>query len=302
MKSIPQIVLGATALSAVMLAAGAIDAGANSIRFALSETTLGEVNENDARVAIKGWAETIMQETGLRVSYDASVISTAEQVMQKIRAHTVDSFGFSAFEYVQVAPLVDRSIIVDETDARGGDEYLLLVHEDSGIRDVSGMRGKSLLEYKYPKMCLAGPWLETMLAGANLGSSEALFARKTSQVKLARVVLPVYFRQTDVCLVTRRGFETMSELNPQLKKTLRVVAASPRLLPLILGFHKDSPAERRHRFAEAMIGLYRSPSGRQTLMLFQGVRPVESDTSNLKSAVDLLAAYERLKGKQGGRK
>jgi phosphonate transport system substrate-binding protein len=110
-------------------------------------------------------------------------------------------------------------------------------------------------------------------------------------------VLPVFFRQADACLVTRLGYATMCELNPQLAKQLRILAESPKLLTSFLAFHKDCPPETRRKFRAAVTELHKSVVGRQALMLFGSTRLVPVDISALRTSLELLHAYERLPGK-----
>jgi hypothetical protein len=43
--------------------------------------------------------------------------------------------------------------------------------------------------------------------------------------KLAKAVPPVFFRQCPACVVTRNGFQTVCELNPQAGRQLKVIAS-----------------------------------------------------------------------------
>ena len=76
------------------------------------------------------------------------------------------------------------------------------------------------------RMSLALAWLDIALFNDGC-RPVAEFCRVEQNKKLTKVVLPVFFRQNDACVVTRRGFKTMSELNPQVGQQLRVLASSP---------------------------------------------------------------------------
>jgi phosphonate transport system substrate-binding protein len=257
------------------------------------DSIVGEVNDNDAKVAMKGWATAVTRDSGMEIDYRSQVISSSEEIVNQIRSRSVDSFAITPTEYRQVGALVDPAILVDEYYAQGGEEYLVLVHEDSGIRDLSGLRGHSLVALRNPRMSLAVPWLETALASANAGPADGFFSRRITQTKLAKAVLPIYFHRVDAGLVSRRGFQTMCELNPQLGTKLRAVAVSPKLIPMFMGFHRDSAPARKKRFMGVMLGLANTVSGRQAMLLFESVRLAAADTSLLHSSVDLLTSYDR---------
>jgi ABC-type phosphate/phosphonate transport system substrate-binding protein len=149
-------------------------------------------------------------------------------------------------------------------------------------------------------MSLAPAWLETLLASSKLEGPDHLLGRFARSTKIAQTVLPVYFGSADACVVTRRAFDTMSELNPQLRRSLRVLATSPKLQAAVVGCHKDSSDEIKSRLRAAVTGLYNSPSGRQILVLFQSGPMMAMDTSKLRSSVELVAAYEKLKARRAG--
>lgn len=264
------------------------------LRVAVSESVTGEVNGNDLRAAIKTWAEAIARQTGVRMDTE---LCTSEQLLQKVRNRQLDVFSLNILDYAKVAAYVYPELVMDETQIPDGEEYVLLVHQSSGIRSLADLRGRSLLLYKNTRTCMNRIWLDTLLASAHLGAADTLLGRLESNPKLSRVVLPVFFRQADACVATRRGYTTMCELNPQLATQLRTLAVSPKLIVAFLALHKDSPPETRRRFLAAVTELHKTAEGRQALMLFQGTRLVLADVSVLNSSLEMLHAYERIKGK-----
>jgi len=104
----------------------------------------------------------------------------------------------------------------------------------------------------------------------------------------------------DGCVVTRRGFETMCELNPQIRLQLRVLTTSPQLVPAV-GFIRagyDSPL-REVLFA-ALRGLEKSSAGAQVLTLFQSDQLHEVPVSLLDTTREFVEAHRRLCGGTNG--
>jgi ABC-type phosphate/phosphonate transport system substrate-binding protein len=109
-------------------------------------------------------------------------------------------------------------------------------------------------------------------------------------------VLPVFFRQADACVVTRRGFKTMSELNPQVSQRLKVLAASPGLVPTGFGFRPDYTDPLKNTIVAELARIKDSPAGAQVLTLFQSGSLEAHPLSCLDSAFELLATHQRLGG------
>jgi ABC-type phosphate/phosphonate transport system substrate-binding protein len=260
-----------------------------------------EVNENDARAAIKTWADTLSRAVGLRLEYLPEVLLKPDDLQQKIRQWQLDAFSSTTAEYEQVAMYTDPdSLIVDQSYLNGGEEYLILAHADSGIRSVGDLKGRTLVRFSGTVMSLSSDWLVTLLGNSQLGLPDAFFGAISSNGKLARVVLPVFFRQTDACLVTRRGFETMGEMNPQLLNKLRLIATSPKVVPVVVAMHKNCTQRQKQEFKAAMAGLGDSPAGRQILALFGSRKVMTADSSILTSAVQLIKSSNAIRGHRPG--
>jgi ABC-type phosphate/phosphonate transport system substrate-binding protein len=194
------------------------------------------------------------------------------------------------------AHLNQATLLLDEQRAAQGEQYLILVREDSGIGSLQGLRGRSLVLHKAAITCLAPAWLQTALGAPNWSAVQAHFSVVTSEPKVSKgVILPVFFQKVDACLLTRRSFEAACELNPQVGKRLRIAAASPPLVPMLLALHKDCPPERQKAFLDAVLRLHGSPEGQQVLTLFQAGRLVARDASVLRITLELLAAADGIR-------
>ncbi|MBS1854908.1 MAG: PhnD/SsuA/transferrin family substrate-binding protein [Acidobacteria bacterium] len=257
-----------------------------------------EVNENDARAAIKTWADALSQEAGIKIVYVPEILSTPAQLAQRVRQGEVEAFSAPTPEYSQVISYTDKSlVIVDQSYMTGGEEYLILVHADSGIRTLADLRGHTLIRHTNAVMSLADDWLDTLLAGSNLEPPASFFGQSTSTPKLSRAVLPVYFHQTDACLVHRRGFEIMGEMNPQLRTKLRVVATSPKVIPVVVAVHKDCPQRQKDAFRSVMVRLSDTVAGRQILTLFASRSVMAADASILGPTLELISTANRVRAR-----
>jgi phosphonate transport system substrate-binding protein len=295
--------LGAAALLLVSIARSSAWGGdavpTFRFRLAVSAGMMGPgVNEGDARLAMQAWRDAVVRQSGFLVDFH---VSTLPNLVRELRDHQLDGFTLTTLEFLDVQNYAGPSLLMDESYLSGGDEYLLLVNEDSNLRTLADLRHKSLNVYDNPRMCLAANWLQSLLASSKLGTSEEFFGRPSSLSKLSKVVLPVYFRQIDACLVTRRGFSTMCELNPQLGRKLRVLASSPKLITTFMAFHKDTPTSARQRCEAALVGLHKSVAGQQALTLFESSRLVLTDISALRTTLDLVKTHDRARGNSAGR-
>ncbi len=92
-------------------------------------------------------------------------------------------------------------------------------------------------------------------------------------------------------MISRRGLETITELNPQIGQQLKVLESSEKMVPATFAFRHDySPP-----FKEALLGglrkLHETAEGRQVLLVFQCDELTERSQPVLSSALELISSY-----------
>ena len=267
------------------------------LRVGFSSSTFLEVNENDALAAVKVWSATIAKERGVVTDPTLRVLNGLPEISQALVSKSIDAISLSTEEYWHLRPaLDDRIFIVGRIDGSISEEYLLLVHQDSGIQRIEDLRGRKLIFFLNPRMSLASIWLDTLLLqkGA-LRTTE--FCSATHNYKLANTVLAVFFRQVDACVVTRRSFKVMNELNPQLSQKLKILVSSPKFVPAGFTFRRDYNDTVRKTIIRELTKVANSPEVTQIQTLFQIGDFEAQPVSCLDRAFELLATHQRLLAK-----
>jgi phosphonate transport system substrate-binding protein len=294
-------VLGLIAAVAAAGATGAAAPGAPAagaerpFKMAVTAAMFTEVNESEARAAMKVWIMTVAKEHGIPVDPELIVYSGAEAALRAAETDRIDGYGVTLEEFSALSAHIafDRMVVATRTD-NFQENYVVLVREDSGWAELADLRGRDLLVLQNPRMSLAFVWLDTVLLEKGLGRASAFFGRVEEQNKPSRVALPVFFRKAAACLVNLKSFVAMQELNPQLGKQLRVLAQSPDLVSSVFAFRADFRPSYRERLFQEMHRLSESPAGQQILTLLQSQRIDEQPLSCLDSSLALLAKHRRL--------
>ncbi|QOY89607.1 phosphate/phosphite/phosphonate ABC transporter substrate-binding protein [Paludibaculum fermentans] len=267
------------------------------VRLALSESVVGDVNLNDARAAMKVWISLITKE--LNVLIDPKLFSTTQEIYDRMHHGDLDAVALNILEYRQIADLLDSTQIVAAGGPAGLEQYLILVKKGGGFRQLSDLKGKRFCTLKSPRMCLAADWLATMLEEGHRGPADQFFSSMSVDAKFSRVVLPVFFGQSDACLTSKRGFETMCELNPQVARDLRVIASSPQMVLSFYIFRKNYQGLNRQKVIKAISGLRNTTAGQQLATLFQFDELTLRDAGCLTSALAILDAADRVRAQRG---
>jgi phosphonate transport system substrate-binding protein len=204
----------------------------------------------------------------------------------------------TALELGKVVELTDPDSLVVEDYMADGMEYVLLVHGGSRFKQLADLRGAQVLSHLHRDMVLMPAWLNTMLAAENLPASEHFFAGNKLIGSLNQVVLPVFFGRVDGACLARRSWGTAIELNPQLGHDLRPLAVSPKLIPILFGFRRNTNANARKALIDSIQRVYSVPAGRQMVALYQSTAFVVKPISVMKGTLEMVHKFERLHARQ----
>ncbi len=263
------------------------------LRIFFSSRVLHGVQKDDARAAAKTWTQTVIRETGIRAEA-CSDVGTLDDAIAAFRDKGTHAASIPTDDYFKLNEQMKTThLFFPMNNNSEFEEYVLLVHADSGITNLSNLKGRTVTFLLHHRMTLADKWLELTLAKHALPPANIFFGSVRQELKPAKVVLPVFFRSVDACVITRRGFELMTEMNPQVGANSRVLIASPKLVPNVLCFNSRVPSPFGERVRDGIRALHLSIVGQQMLTTFQLDRIVDASPDRLKSTREFVDDYER---------
>jgi len=267
----------------------------NFLRVAVSTETLAGANINDARAAYRVWMEEVDRQTGHVIAEVVpGVFISSEELIQDVRQGTVQCYGVTALEYARLAALTDPDFLVLQDYLADGMEYVLLVHNSSPFKTIADLKGAQIVSHTHRDMVLMPAWLGTLLAANNLPQPERFFGSMTPYAKINQVVLPVFFRRADGACLARQSWQTAVDLNPQLGRDLRLLAVSPKIIPIAIGFRRNCNAIGRKNLIDSMLSLSTAIAGQQIAALYQSRRFVLRSASIMNSTLEMVRQYERI--------
>ncbi|HUB30912.1 MAG TPA: PhnD/SsuA/transferrin family substrate-binding protein [Terracidiphilus sp.] len=289
----------ATTLAA--LTAGAIVGGRSRayaegpLRMAFSIDSLAGVNVNDARAAYKVWESEVIEKFGLKnMEFYSDIFYPSAQILQMIRSRQIECFTLTTLEYASILNFANPEEMVLVSEVANGVDYLLLVHQDSRFHTIEDLKSAKLLMHHHRDTTLLKTWLNVKLAEMGQRGIDQFFASAEMRDKLNEVILPVFFRNADAGAISRRVFDIAVELNPQLGRQLRIVATSPKVIPVGIWFLKDCDPETMREVMNVVTKFGSIPAGRQILALYQSSRLVQCPCSVMSDSLKLVRQSERL--------
>ena len=253
------------------------------------------LNSSDARNSIKALTVSIAREVDIIADPDPLIYENTDEAENILHRHLIGAISMTTSEYWLLRRNVEfnRFLINTRKESAVG-TYLLLTREGSDISSLADLKGKKLIVYSSPAMCLATAWLDVELAKKTLPQTTVLLGNVTEFAKPTKVVLPVFFGQADACLITRYSFDTMVELNPQVGRQLRIIATSPEFITTLFGFRADLSSALTEKSILAFVKLRSSIAGRQTLAIFKTEDIAEGNATDFDSSLALLDEHARL--------
>ena len=264
-------------------------------RIGFSSSMFSDVNENDARAAVKVWGQMIAKARNVPTNPTPLIFKNEDEVLRSLQEKKVDAVAVVMTEFARLHRKVSLAPIFLTSNAGVATErYILLVRRDSSMKSLTRLRGRSLLFQKSPRSALAPLWMDTLLAKQGYPAASRFAGQISQNTKLSNVILPVFFRRADACIVTRSGFDTMNALNPQLGKQLAVLAESPDMVPAVLTFRADYNPPFKEQLFAGINELKETPAGQQVLIIFQSDDIKQHPWTSLNAALKMIETHEKL--------
>lgn len=253
------------------------------------------LNQNDATAAIKLWAEAFARKQAVPTAPLPFLLKDMDALFQSLQTKQADAVGITAMEYRELLQKINFSPLLT---ALYGDtiteKYVLLVQREGAIKTIADLKERRLAFHTNIRTCLAPLWLDSLLITQGHPPATRFAERIFHKATPAKTVLPVFFGNMDACVITRRGFDTMAELNPQLARELIPLAESPGLIPCIFAFRADYDPVLKKEIISSMKQLTDSPAGRQTLTIFQCNEVHVLSAAALDTTLKLIDTYNHL--------
>lgn len=265
------------------------------VHIGFSSRSLASANRADVTAAMKAWLLTVTRERNLTIQADPEVFDSVAELASAIRQERIEVFSAPTDEFIQLEKISPVArMFTSKINGRITEQYVLLVNQDHPARDLKDLRGESLVVLDHPRTALAPIWLDTELLRRKFTIGSKFFSKITHVKKPNLAILPVFFKQAGVALVTRAGFETAAELNPQLAKSVRALVTSPELIPSIGAFRANAITGVVETYRREALRIHETQGGKLVLNLFQTDGVTEIKEADLAPTRALLMEHERL--------
>ncbi len=257
----------------------------------------------DARAVLEVHSREISRQIGESLNIKVILFPEMDAMTNALRKGELELAAMPSVDFLRLrktVPLIPS--FVGKNSKGPGISYVVITRKDGGFRSFSDLKGKTIMIPAVTKYESSQIWLEVLFMRTEKGGYDNFFSHIKETPKLANAIMGVFFRQADAALVTRTGFNTSCELNPQLAAQLTILAESPNLSDAVVCLIPGTSEKFRTKIYNAMLQLNETKSGKQIYTIFQtnGITPFKEEY--LDGLENLIGEHKRLKAKLAARK
>ena len=274
---------------------GIAEVASEDVRVGYSVQSFRSVNPKDAQIAIEIWFSQLCRQSGIFFKAHSHLFNNISDLAQAIDNQKLDIIGLNSCDYITIRNKVKlEPALITTFGTNYGTEYILLVNKDMNIHNLNQLKAKKLFLH-VGSSPIPPLWLNNLLKKQGLPGKDRFFNPCKEVNKASQAILPVFFRQADACVVTRRAFETSAELNPQISQKLEPIISSPLFVDSVMLFRKGYNSDNKKIFIDIALNLKKYPQGKQIMTLFQVDGFAPFNESYLANVITLMQESGKLK-------
>ena len=263
-----------------------------SYRIGVSSRTFGNVNNNDAAAALKAWSLMVEKEQKTPVRFEAQLLTgSAIKLKESFTGGELDGVALSVLDFFET-DLSPEFVYIGKRGNGLKVNYIIISHSQGKISSTRDLADCKIVTCDNNQMITSLQWLEIILF-------EHTDGKKIQSPALAenysKAILQVFFRQADAAMITREAFSLACELNPQLKRDIKVICESPPLIPVLFLLQPSTEQNPDLAFLEKIVmNMGNSRAGRQILTVIQSSSLEKHPVSVVDTTFQLLKKHEAL--------
>jgi phosphonate transport system substrate-binding protein len=267
---------------------------AQPINVGFSIDLFNQVDIRDASVAIEMWGDELLGELGIKYYPETKIFNTNQEILDALKNNKLDLISLLTTDYLEIAKEAPMEpYLITTVGGSYGYSFLLLVRKDNEIKNLMDLKGKQINVPSDSFGKLVNMWLTTTLH--DKGEKFNTFFSEVKEVnKPSQALFPVFFKQADACVIPEQSFNTMLELNPQLKNDLLIIDTSPELVNGIMCINDKLENNLRETTTETARKLSHTDSGKQILTLFKSEELLKFKPEHIKSTKELFDKYKKI--------
>lgn len=254
-------------------------------------------NYQNSRSALNIWVKDFAK--NIYNDIDIKIYDNSETLISAYLEKKIDVIPIASYRYLDYKKELDKNTINYFNLKRSvNNEYLkmyLIVNKNSKINKISDLKDKRIgidILNEFGKIFLEKTYLDSNKKNADNLISKVYNNNSNS------LLLQTYFSKYDAAVITSFEYNTMLELNPAIKKKIKILKSSPRIFPYSLILFNKNIGEKKIKVLEKILKRFFSSEKKHELydmLKIKAISPIEK--KDLDKLDEYYKDYLKLKNK-----
>lgn len=257
-------------------------------RFAnLPSTTMGD-HIKESRLAMQMILKKAFYQKNPDLKMTLDFLPDNDRLLQNIKSAGYDVLTMTGFEYLELKDkIVLTPLVVLSRCEQPTESLLLITRKDQNWESIINKPRRILLIENSTDDAMAKTWLNEILFKQGLPGYSESFTTIRSVDRPSRAILPIFFGQADMGIVSQSALDLMTELNPQIKGNLVILKQSPGFVNLLVCGTDHLMEWAKEIIIEETTGMHTYPVGQQALTIIQMNRFIRFQPEYIKATETL---------------
>ncbi|MBF0102940.1 MAG: PhnD/SsuA/transferrin family substrate-binding protein [Desulfobacterales bacterium] len=241
------------------------------------------IAENQAAMSI--WVSDIEKRTNILSTQ--KYYKDIDSIVMDLKNNKIDLVTTTPINYLEIAKQANVEIAYG--NERKDIRYLLMVNHS--INTIADLQHKKLCIRSNDQIGFL--FINLLLRTNGYKELDTFFDAVIKKSDLSEVILSVFFSKADACVATDTVYQTMTELNPQVSKQIKVIDQSGATINIVSFFRADYPKELKEIVKREIFNLKNNNYSKQvlTLLKIKDILPLnDSDLDNIR---DMMERYQK---------
>ena len=252
---------------------------------------INDIKYKDARVAFSLWSKDISVNENIDVHI--AYYEKAEKIIKDYQNVDFEYLALNPIFYLKYQEILDpisQEYWVVQKSKNKYERMLLLVREDSGIKNLSDLKLKHVMlrDDNY----MGELFLDKELLQEVHVSSKKHIKSLVRTKKHSTAILKTFFAKADACIVPEHIYKLLSEMNPAISlKLVPLVKSELIFAPIMALFHNNTQEWMLNAFKRNAESMDKTTRGKSILELFKMNKIRRIDKKEIEAIKDYYGEY-----------
>jgi hypothetical protein len=249
-----------------------------------------EVNVRDAEVTLKLWGKLLTNNIKDVEDLKIKIYDDLKMLMNDANENKIDVLYISSLLYTKNQNKINLDpLISTNTVSKNFYDINLCTNSSNNFKEFKDLQNSTIIVQGGKYKSINELWLDLLCLEAGIKDKKGFFKKIEYIEKPIQAVLPTFLKQVDFCIVNSVSLEIISEMNPQVLKSLKIFNSRKNILNDLICINKNSTVEERKLFESIALNFGNLPKNEQINTIFKtaGARKFkQSDVDGIKSLIE----------------